>query len=81
MSVFLKMGLAGDASLIKDAERTVAKVATSVNGKDRLEEILTVTKYPDEPPGFGTSSREAKGQPIKKKKFECQAENVGDDTY
>ena len=50
------MGLAGDAGLMLDTERTVAEVATSENVTDG-------TKYPVEPRGSGTSSREAKGKP------------------
>ena len=51
-----KIGVAKDACHMNDTERTVAEVATS-------EDRNTSTKYLVEPPGFGTSSREAKGKP------------------
>ena len=71
--VFLKESqLAGDdSSVVNDAERTVAEVATSEN-------MNQSTKYPVEPPGSGTSSREATSQPIKNERFETPSENVGD---
>ena len=47
------MGLAVDAGQKNDTERTVAEVATSENRN------TSTTKYPVEPPGSGTSSREA----------------------
>jgi hypothetical protein len=71
VSLFLKMGLVEDTGLVSDTERTVAEVATS-------ESMIHGTKYPDEPPGSGTSSREAKGKPISKETCDPATENVGD---
>ncbi len=50
----------------------MAKVATSKNMSQGI------TKYPVEPPGSGTSSREAICQPLKNERFETPSENVGD---
>ena len=49
----------------------MAEVATSEN-------LLDITKYPVEPPGSGTSSREAINLPIPKEKCDPATENVGD---
>ena len=49
----------------------MAEVATSENRN-------TSTKYPVEPPGSGTSSREAIGQPIINERCDPATENVGD---
>ena len=81
-----KIGLAGVADLVSDTGRPLTQDVTSKNlKKERLRQqvdgIVDDTKHPVEPPGFGTSSLEAKGQPITKEKFDCQAENVGDDIY
>ena len=54
----------------------MAEVATSVNGSDRMSSVET--KYPVEPPGSGTSSREAINLPISKEKCDPATENVGD---
>ncbi len=56
----------------------MAEVATSVNGIDRHKLSHIETKYPVEPPGSGTSSREAIKQPKQKEWFETPSENVGD---
>ena len=72
------MDRAEDAGLTSDAERTVAEVATSVNGSDRHKISSIETKYPVEPPGSGTSSREAINLPIPKEKCDPATENVGD---
>ena len=70
--------LAEDAGLKSEAERTVAEVATSVNGSDRHRMSSVETKYLVEPPGSGTSSREALGQPKKNERCDPATENVGD---
>ena len=56
----------------------MAEVATSVNGSDRHRTSSIETKYPVEPPGSGTSSREALNLPIPKEKCDPATENVGD---
>ena len=54
----------------------MAEVATSVYGSYR--QISIETKYPVEPPGSGTSSREAIGQPKINERCDPATENVGD---
>ena len=49
----------------------MAEVATSEN-------MRHMTKYPVEPPGSGTSSREALGQPKINERCDPATENVGD---
>ena len=56
----------------------MAEVTTSVNDRDKLEIIPRMTKYPDEPPGSGTSSREAASKPILNERCDPATENVGD---
>ena len=73
MSLLVKISPAEDAGVENDSERTVAEVATSVNGR-----IIEISKYPVEPPSSGTSSREAISQPNQKEWFETPSENVGD---
>ena len=73
MSLLLSVSRAEDAGLINDAERTVAEVATSVNDR-----IIEIAKYPVEPPGSGTSSREAASKPILNERCDPATENVGD---
>ena len=63
-----KTYLAEDAGSIHEAERTVAEIATSVNEIGRHRMASVETKYPVEPPGSGTSSREAINLPIPKEK-------------
>ncbi len=78
MSLLLRISSAEDAGLENDSERTVAEVATSVNGEIQEKGISLISKYPVEPPGSGTSSREAIKQPKQKEWFETPSENVGD---
>ena len=70
MSVCKVIGPTEDVGLANDMERTVAEVATSEN-------ICHVTKYPVEPPGSGTSSREAASKPILNERCDPATENVG----
>ncbi len=56
----------------------MTEAVTSVNDIDKHKRIEEVTKYPDEPPGFGTSSREAKGKPKQNERCDPATENVGD---
>ena len=71
VSILKVIGSAEDAGSANDTERTVAEVATSEN-------MSHGTKYPDEPPGFGTSSREAQGQPKINERCDPATENVVD---
>ena len=71
VSVLRVIDPAEDAGLYNNTERTVAEVATSENMRHG-------TKYLNEPPGFGTSSREAKGQLIINERCDPATENVGD---
>ncbi len=56
----------------------MAEVATSVKGIDRHCMSSVETKYSVEPPGSGTSSREAINLPIPNEKCDPATENVGD---
>ena len=51
---------------------------TSVNDKNQRKRIEEGTKYPGEPPGSGTSSREAASKPIPNERCDPATENVGD---